>query len=190
MKVLLLDNYDSFTYNLAQMLKECGAGSPDIIKNDKIHLEDVKKYDKILLSPGPGMPKNAGLMMKIIKQFYRTKSILGVCLGHEGICEFFGGKLVNLNEIYHGIASKITITDPEEPLFKGLPKIIEGGRYHSWAAKRTSLQGCLEIIAETHDKNRTVMGVSHVKYDVKGLQFHPESIMTPFGEKIIRNWLN
>ncbi|MBN1494812.1 aminodeoxychorismate/anthranilate synthase component II [Candidatus Peregrinibacteria bacterium] len=190
MKVLLLDNYDSFTYNLAQMLKECGLKNFDIIKNDKIQIMDIKRYDKILLSPGPGMPKDAGKMMAIIKNFHKTKSIFGVCLGHEAICEFFGGKLINLKEIFHGVASEITITDIDEPLFKGLPKSINGGRYHSWAADRITIPAELNVTAETKDTNRTIMAVSHTKYDVKGVQFHPESFMTPYGKKIIENWLS
>jgi len=190
MKVLLLDNYDSFTYNLAQLLRECGLRNFDVIKNDKIKIDEAKKYDKILLSPGPDMPKKAGFMMEIIKNFHKTKSILGVCLGHEGICEFFGAKLVNLKEIFHGVASKIMIKDLDESLFKGIPKTINGGRYHSWAMDKNSVPGCLKITAETNDRNRTIMAVSHKKYDVKGVQFHPESIMTPYGKKIINNWLN
>ena len=190
MKVLLLDNYDSFTYNLAQILKDCGVSRFDVIKNDRIDLKNVEKYDKILLSPGPGKPKDAGMTMEIIKKTYKTKSILGVCLGHEAICEFFGAKLLNLKKIYHGIASKIMITSPKEPLFKGLPEIIEGGRYHSWAADKNTFPESLKITAVTNDKNATVMAVSHTQYDVKGIQFHPESIMTPYGKIIISNWLN
>jgi len=189
MKVLLLDNYDSFTYNLAQMLKECGARF-DIIKNDRIHLEDIEKYTKILLSPGPGKPKDAGMMMKIIKNSYKNKSILGICLGHEAICEFFGAKLINLKKIYHGIASEILVSDHQEPLFNGIPELIKGGRYHSWAADKKNIPADLKITAVTNDKEATVMAVSHKKYDVKGIQFHPESIMTPYGKKIICNWLN
>jgi len=189
MKVLLLDNYDSFTYNLAQILSECGA-SFDVVKNDGIKLSDVAKYNKILLSPGAGMPKDAGIMMEIIKRFHKSKSILGICLGHEAVCEFFGAKLINLDRIFHGVASEILIGKPFDSIFKGLPQIIKGGRYHSWTAEKASMPDCLKITASTNDKDSAVMAVSHEKYDIKGLQFHPESFMTPCGKKIIGNWLN
>jgi len=188
MKILVLDNYDSFTYNLVHMLRELGYESElQVYRNDKIALEEVEKYDKILLSPGPGIPKEAGIMLDLIQRFGPTKSILGVCLGHQGIAEVYGATLYNMEEVLHGVASDINILDENEVVFRMVPKEIEVGRYHSWAVVPNSINGDLRIIA--CDKNQEVMGIRHTKYDIIGLQFHPESVLTTSGKQMIRNWV-
>ncbi len=184
MKTLVLDNYDSFTYNLVYILRELGCNL-DIYRNDKIGLEAVGQYDKILLSPGPGIPSEAGIMPELIKKYAPTKDILGVCLGHQAIGEAFGGGLINLSEVVHGVASKVRIQP--DPLFTGLPEFFTVGRYHSWVIDETLLPQELEVIAKTPDGQ--IMAVRHVKYQVKGLQFHPESILTEHGVEIIKNWI-
>ncbi|AKP52450.1 anthranilate synthase component II [Cyclobacterium amurskyense] len=186
MKILVLDNYDSFTYNLVYIIRELGYGeSMDIIRNDKISLEEVDAYDKILLSPGPGVPSEAGIMPELIKKYAPTKDILGICLGNQAIGEAFGGGLINLTEVVHGVASKIKIK--ADPLFEGLPEYFTVGRYHSWVIDATILPEELEVISNTPDGQ--IMAVKHKKFDVRGLQFHPESILTEHGVQIIRNWL-
>jgi anthranilate synthase component 2 len=187
MKILLFDNYDSFTYNLLHILKELKA-NVTVCRNDKISLDDIAPFDKILLSPGPGIPREAGLLLPLIQKYAPTKSILGVCLGMQAIGETFGGKLENLSDVYHGICSDIRITTPD-PLFSGLPTCFGAGRYHSWVVSRDNFPDSLEIIAEDLKDNR-IMALRHKKYDVKGVQFHPESILTPNGKTIIENWLN
>ncbi len=187
MKILVLDNYDSFTYNLVHIIRELGH-EMEIFRNDKIELEAVKKYDKILLSPGPGIPDEAGMLKDVIKFYSQTKSILGVCLGHQAIAEAFGAKLYNIPNVLHGVTSKAIITDKSEKLFKDLPAQFEVCHYHSWAVVAESITPELTVTATNADG--LVMAIAHKKYDVRGVQFHPESIMTEHGKKIIENWLN
>lgn len=189
MKILVLDNYDSFTYNLVHLLKELGNfKNLDVYRNDKISLEGVAKYDKILISPGPGLPSESGIMMDLIKRYASLKSILGICLGHQGICEVFGAKLFNMKEVVHGQSTLTKITDKEEPLFKNVPSELMTGRYHSWNVVENSIPKDFRITAKSEDG--VVMGVSHKKFSLKGLQFHPESILTEHGRTIMANWLN
>ena len=186
MKILVLDNYDSFTYNLVHIIRALGE-PVDIYRNDKIGMDEVKKYDKILLSPGPGIPDEAGIMKQVIKEYGPSKSILGICLGHQGIGEVFGASLFNIPKVLHGVTSTVEITDNHEYLFQGVTKTFQGTHYHSWAVRSESITPELRVTA-VNDEG-LVMGLSHIKYDVKGLQFHPESIMTPEGPKMIANWL-
>ncbi len=187
MKVLIIDNYDSFTYNLFHYIQKYPGVNVDVFRNDKIQLEEINKYDKIVLSPGPGIPDEAGISKKMIKEYAPCKSILGVCLGHQAIAEVFGGTLHNMERVYHGVASNIIIKDREDPLFKGLPESIEGGRYHSWLVQQENLPNEL-IVTATNEQNE-IMALRHQSYNVKGLQFHPESVLTDTGETIINNWL-
>lgn len=187
MKILLLDNYDSFTFNLFQLVGEVGGVTPDVVRNDKITLEEVEKYDKILLSPGPGLPSEAGIMPELVKHFARKKSILGVCLGHQCIAESFGGQLENLERVCHGLGIETVVEDENERLFRGLPKTFQSGRYHSWTVSRENLPESLKITAS--DDEGRIMALSHQEFDVRGIQFHPESVLTPEGAKIIQNWL-
>ncbi|HZB11530.1 MAG TPA: aminodeoxychorismate/anthranilate synthase component II [Chryseolinea sp.] len=186
MKILVLDNYDSFTYNLVHIIRALGH-AVDIYRNDKIPVEDVGKYDKILLSPGPGIPDEAGIMKQVIKEYGPTKSVLGICLGHQGIGEVFGASLFNIPKVLHGVTSTVEVTDNDEYLFQGVTKTFQGTHYHSWAVRAESITDELKVTA-VNDEG-LVMGLSHKKYDVRGLQFHPESIMTPEGPKMIANWL-
>jgi anthranilate synthase component 2 len=186
MKVLVIDNYDSFTYNLVHYLEDLNC-DVTVVRNDKLTLEDVKPFHKIVLSPGPGIPDEAGLLKAIIKEYAPTKSILGVCLGQQAIGEVFGGSLINLDEVYHGVATKVSICVEDESLFNELDKNIEVGRYHSWVVN-SSLPDCLE--ATSFDENGQVMSLRHKEYDVKGVQYHPESVLTPNGKKILENWIN
>jgi len=186
MKLLVFDNYDSFTYNLVHIVEKILDTKVDVVKNDEIDLAEVEAYDKIILSPGPGIPNEAGLLLPLIKKYAASKSILGVCLGHQAIAESFGGSLINLEEVYHGVATPISITgDPD--LFNGLDKEIAVGRYHSWIVDAGTLPSELEITAR--DENNYIMAMKHRNYNVKGVQFHPESVLTPAGETIIKNWL-
>ncbi|HMB99575.1 MAG TPA: aminodeoxychorismate/anthranilate synthase component II [Flavobacteriaceae bacterium] len=185
-KILVIDNYDSFTYNLVHYLEDLGC-DVTVKRNDQLTLEDVKPYDKIVLSPGPGIPDEAGLLKPIIKAYASSKSILGVCLGQQAIGEVFGGSIVNLDTVFHGVATKVTITSEDETLFKGLNKTIEVGRYHSWVV-HPNLPDVLE--ATSFDENGQIMSLRHKTYDVKGVQFHPESVLTPDGKLILKNWLN
>ena len=187
MKILLLDNYDSFTYNLLHILKELGA-DVEVHRNDKIALEDVARFDKILLSPGPGIPEEAGILLPLIRRYAPEKSILGVCLGEQAIGEAFGAKLLNLQEVHHGVASEIRVI-ADEPLFRGMGERFMAGRYHSWVVSKEDFPECLEITA-VDTRNNRIMGLRHRHYDVRGIQFHPESVLTPQGKTIIRNWLN
>lgn len=184
--VLVIDNYDSFTYNLVHYLEDLDC-KVTVKRNDKLTIEEVEPYDKILLSPGPGIPDEAGLLKAIIQRYASSKSILGVCLGQQAIGEVFGGTLVNLEEVYHGIATSVTISVDNETMFKGLDKTIEVGRYHSWVVN-TNLPDCLE--ATSYDENGQIMSLRHKEYDVKGVQYHPESVLTPDGKKMLKNWLN
>lgn len=187
MRILVFDNYDSFTYNLVHLVEKILHQRIDVFRNDQLPLEKVKEYDKIILSPGPGVPSEAGLLLPLIKEYAATKSILGVCLGHQAIGESFGGKLENLSTVYHGVATPVKLTDKKSVLFEGMPSQFEVGRYHSWIVAEKGLPEELEITAR--DDNGFIMAMQHKKYDVKGVQFHPESVLTPEGEKILRNWL-
>jgi anthranilate synthase component 2 len=187
MKLLVLDNYDSFTYNLVHLVEKVSNISFDVVRNDKISLEEVNAYSKILLSPGPGLPKDAGIMPELLKQYHKTKSIFGVCLGLQAIGETFGASLINLETVYHGIATPITLINEDE-LFKDCPKTFNAGRYHSWVINNKDLPQDL-IITAVDDKNN-IMAAKHRSYDVRGVQFHPESILSEYGETIIRNWLS
>jgi anthranilate synthase component II len=192
MKILIFDNYDSFTYNLVHVVEKIIHGKVDVFRNDKISLEKVNDYDKIILSPGPGLPVESGLLLPLIKEFSSSKSILGVCLGQQAIAESFGGNLVNLKNVFHGVASKIKVnaarTVSENDVFKSLPDELEVGRYHSWVVDKNDFPRDLEITAE--DENGYIMALRHKTFDVQGVQFHPESVLTPKGEDIMRNWLN
>jgi anthranilate synthase component 2 len=187
MKIVVLDNYDSFTYNLVYQLYELGY-APSVFRNDKIDLEAVNQYDKILLSPGPGIPDEAGIMKALIREYGPTKSILGVCLGHQAIAEVYQARLFNLDEVLHGVTSKVTFLDEEEKLFNDIPAAVNVCHYHSWAVVPESINGELKITA-TNDAG-LVMGIAHRRYDVRGVQFHPESILTEYGKKMISNWIN
>jgi anthranilate synthase component II len=187
MKILVLDNYDSFTYNLVHIIRELGH-EMDIIRNDKISVEDVGQYDKILLSPGPGIPDEAGIMKQVIKEYGPTKSILGVCLGHQGIAEVYGAKLFNIPSVLHGVTSLARVKNKKERLFLGVPESFEATHYHSWAVVPESIGPHLEVTA-VNDQG-LVMALAHRTYDVRGVQFHPESVMTQHGKKIIENWIN
>jgi anthranilate synthase component 2 len=185
-KTLLLDNYDSFTYNLLHILKELGA-DVEVHRNNRISLEKVGSFDRILLSPGPGIPEEAGILLPLIKRYASTKSILGVCLGEQAIGEAFGAKLVNLTNVHHGICSDICLI-AKDPLFKGVPLTFRAGRYHSWVVSKEDFPDCLEITAEDR-KDGHIMALRHKEYNVSGIQFHPESILTPNGKTMISNWL-
>jgi anthranilate synthase component II len=189
MKILVFDNYDSFTYNLVHLVKKIVKDQLDVYRNDQIPLEKVKEYDKIILSPGPGIPKEAGLLIPLIKEYAATKSILGVCLGHQAIGEAFGGTLINLSTVYHGVSTPVKVVKHEQShdLFAGLPGQIEVGRYHSWIVSSKDLPRELDVTAV--DENGYIMAMQHKTYDVQGVQFHPESVLTPDGETIMRNWL-
>lgn len=186
MKILIFDNYDSFTYNLVHLVKELGYTDVDVYRNDKIALEDVAKYDKIILSPGPGIPSEAGLLLPLIKEYAGKKPILGVCLGHQAIGEAFGAKLSNLENVYHGVATHARIEKPDY-IFKELSDEIEIGRYHSWIVDNNNFPDCLEVTAI--DRKGQIMALRHKEYDVHGVQFHPESVLTPEGKTIVKNFL-
>ena len=187
MKILVIDNYDSFTFNLVHLLNECGY-EPTVWRNDKFELGDIESFDKILLSPGPGIPSEAGLLLDVIKTYSPTKSILGVCLGVQAIAEVFGGSLYNLSYPVHGRATAMQVLDEDEILFDELPRTFNVGRYHSWAVSREGLPEDLIITAK--DTEGVIMGLRHRKYDVRGVQFHPESVLTENGKRMISNWLN
>jgi len=188
MKILVLDNYDSFTYNLVHLLRELGMDSKmTVLRNDKITIDQVDKYDKILLSPGPGLPKDAGIMPELISKYAASKSILGICLGHQAIAENFGGELYNMSEVLHGIANKM-IVKSNDIIFQNIPNSFNACRYHSWSVKKDNLPDELEITAV--DERGEVMGIAHKSYNVRGLQFHPESILTEHGIKMMENWVN
>ncbi|MDR1811185.1 MAG: aminodeoxychorismate/anthranilate synthase component II [Prevotella sp.] len=187
MKILLFDNYDSFTYNLAHLVKSLGYAHVDVFRNDKIALDEVAKYDKIILSPGPGIPSEAGLLLPLIERYAPQKPILGVCLGHQAIGEAFGANLVNLEDVYHGISSKINILH-HDYLFNGLGGAIDAGRYHSWIVDSNGLPDCFRVTAT--DASGQIMAMSHKTYDVHGVQFHPESVLTADGATIVANFLN
>ncbi|MCO4294341.1 aminodeoxychorismate/anthranilate synthase component II [Solitalea sp. MAHUQ-68] len=187
MKILILDNYDSFTYNLVHLVEEIGIGEVSVFRNDKISLEDVNQYDKIILSPGPGLPEEAGIMPQLIKTYAGKKSILGVCLGHQAIGEAFGAKLFNLSRVLHGIASPVKITDSNELIFKNVPQGVNIGHYHSWAVATEGLPAELEVTAVSEDG--TIMAMRHRDFDIRGVQFHPESVLTEHGRTMLENWI-
>lgn len=187
-KIVVIDNYDSFTYNLVHYIKNVTGILPDVFRNDKITGAEVLAYDKVLLSPGPGVPDEAGNLKEIIKTCAPNCSVLGVCLGLQAIAEVFGGTLFNLNKVYHGVASPITQTQEYEPLFDEVPRVFEAGRYHSWMVSREKLPG--ELIVTSVDNSDQIMSLRHAKLDVRGVQFHPESILTEYGGLMIKNWIN
>jgi anthranilate synthase component 2 len=187
LSIAVIDNYDSFTYNLVHAIKKISGFPVDVFRNDQIALEDLEKYDKIVLSPGPGIPEEAGLLLDIIKRYAPTKSILGVCLGHQAIGEAFGGTLTNMNRVLHGISTPVTKTETATVLFEGLPETFQAGRYHSWIVNEADLPECLKVTA--YDDKGMIMAMKHTEYDVEGVQFHPESVLTPLGEQMIANWL-
>lgn len=186
-KIVVIDNYDSFTYNLVHYLEDLNC-DVTVFRNDEFDIEELKKFDKILLSPGPGIPEEAGLLKEVIKTYASTKSILGVCLGQQAIGEVFGGSLTNLEKVYHGVATKVTVLVDDEALFKGLNKQIEVGRYHSWVVNPDDFPEVLEITSV--DENGQIMSLRHKTYNVRGVQYHPESVLTPHGKQILENWLN
>jgi len=191
MKILIFDNYDSFTYNLVHVVEKIINDKVDVYRNDKIPLENVNDYDKIILSPGPGIPVESGLLLPLIKEYASSKSILGVCLGQQAIGEAFGGSLINLTTVYHGVATKIKVnperTKSGNDMFNSLENELEVGRYHSWIVSKKNFPKELEITAE--DENGYIMALRHRTFDVQGVQFHPESVLTPMGEAMMRNWL-
>jgi anthranilate synthase component II len=186
-KILIIDNYDSFTYNLVHYVKDFGMHEVDVFRNDKITLDEVDAYDGIILSPGPGLPSEAGNLLPIIRKYSSKKRIFGVCLGQQAIGEVFGGSLYNLSEVYHGVSHEIELLQPQHYLFGGMPNRILGGRYHSWMVNRDGFPDCLNVTA-VDDQNR-IMALAHKTFDVCAVQFHPESILTPNGKEIIFNWL-
>lgn len=185
MKIVVIDNYDSFTYNLVHYLEDLGA-TVTVFRNDEFELKEFEVFDKIVLSPGPGIPDEAGLLKEVIKTYAKTKSILGICLGMQAIGEVFGGTLINLEKVYHGVASKITIIE-NDTIFNNLPNEIEVGRYHSWVISNDNFPQ--NLIITSVDENKNIMSIKHSVYDVRGVQFHPESILTPNGKKILENWI-
>ena len=187
MKILVFDNYDSFTYNLVHAVKKLGYNDVEVHRNDKITLGDIARFDKIILSPGPGIPSESGILLDVIRTYAPSKSILGVCLGEQAIAEAFGGTLINLSEVHHGISSMVDVLE-KDVLFDGLPKRLEVGRYHSWAAEKATLPECLTITAV--DEEGMIMALAHKEYDVRGVQFHPESIASEHGHKILKNFLD
>lgn len=186
MKLLVIDNYDSFVYNIVHMIYNIGIENITVVKNNKFQLEDVNLFDKILLSPGPGVPINAGLMPEVLQRFKSTKSILGVCLGHQAIAEAYGCKLKNLSEPLHGITSKIEVLK-QDYLFENTPVEFNIGHYHSWVVDDNSISSQINIIAR--DQNSNIMSIAHEQHDVRGVQFHPESVLTEYGKQIISNWI-
>jgi anthranilate synthase component II len=187
MKILVFDNYDSFTYNLVHLVEKITHTKVDVRRNDEISLEEVAAYDQIILSPGPGIPSEAGLLLPLIKKFASTKKILGVCLGHQAIGEALGGSLTNLDTVYHGVATPIEVLDNKAGILAGFEQETEVGRYHSWIVKNEDLPE--ELVVTARDKNGFIMAMRHKTFDVEGVQFHPESVLTPGGEKMMRNWL-
>ena len=186
MNIVIIDNYDSFTYNLSHQLKALGT-QVDVVRNDAFQMSRLEPYDKIVLSPGPGIPEEAGLLNDVIRRYAGRKPILGVCLGHQAIAEVFGGRLENLRTVYHGVQTPTHIIN-HDYLFEHLPETFEAGRYHSWVVSRSGLPDSLEVTAISDDGH--IMALRHRTYDVRGIQFHPESILTPEGARILQNWLN
>jgi len=187
MKILVIDNYDSFTYNLVHYLKELSGREVDVFRNDMISVEKAAEYDRILISPGPGVPKDAGISMKLIKELGAKKKIFGVCLGCQSIAEVYGGSIRNLDQVFHGVATYMKVLDQDETIFSGVPESFTAGRYHSWVVNKNDLPECLTVTAE--DSEGQIMAISHKDYNVKGVQFHPESVLTRYGKQMIMNWL-
>ncbi|MEL6987548.1 MAG: aminodeoxychorismate/anthranilate synthase component II [Bacteroidota bacterium] len=187
MKVIIIDNYDSFTYNLVQYIEELLGYEIDVYRNDEISLEEVGKYDVIFISPGPGIPSESGITMEVIKQYGPSKYIFGVCLGLQAITEVYGGSIYNLDTVFHGVSTQVKVVDEQDVIFKDLPEQFVAGRYHSWAAKAEDLPESLKVTAT--DMDGSIMALSHIEYNVFGVQFHPESIMTEVGKDILRNFL-
>ncbi|WP_376777230.1 anthranilate synthase component II [Flavobacterium covae] len=185
--IAVIDNYDSFTYNLVHYLEDLDC-AVTVYRNDEFELAELEKFDKILLSPGPGIPDEAGLLKQVIEKYAPTKSILGVCLGQQAIGEVFGGQLTNLEKVYHGVATKVKLTNPDEVLFRDLPAEFEVGRYHSWVVANEDFPAVLEVTSV--DANGQIMSLKHKSYDVRGVQYHPESVLTPLGKKILENWVS
>ena len=188
MKILVLDNYDSFTYNLVQYIERVLKRAVDVRRNDQLTLEEVAVYDKILISPGPGIPIEAGITLDLIKEYGPSKSILGVCLGHQAIAEAYGGSITNLSTVYHGVTGQMKQLVDDEYLFSGVPTEFDAGRYHSWVVEHDTLPGELEITVENDEGY--IMAIRHREHDVKGVQFHPESVLTEYGGMMIKNWIN
>ncbi len=186
MKIVIIDNYDSFTYNLSHAVKALGA-NVTVVRNDQFELKDLEKYDKIILSPGPGIPSESGLLLDVIRSYANKKPILGICLGEQAIGEAFGGKLINLKDVFHGVQTPVQILN-DEVLFKSLPEKLLVGRYHSWVVSKEELPECLEITALSEEGY--IMGLRHKTFDIHGIQFHPESVLTPEGIQIIQNFIN
>ena len=186
-RILVIDNYDSFTYNLVHYIENMTGTRPEVFRNDEIKLDDIEAYDKILLSPGPGIPGEAGICLDLIRRYSSTKSILGVCLGHQAIGEAFGATLINLKEVYHGLSTQVIVLDNKDLLFKNIPVTFNAGRYHSWVISNNNLPDCLKVTCI--DSNQMIMAIRHREYDVYGVQFHPESVLTEHGIDIIRNWI-
>jgi anthranilate synthase component 2 len=186
-KIVVIDNYDSFTYNLVHYLEDLNS-LVTVYRNDEFELEQLEKFDKILLSPGPGIPDEAGLLKQVIQNYASSKSILGVCLGQQAIGEVFGASLINLEKVFHGVATKVTLSVTDESLFTSLPSEFEVGRYHSWVVNQDNFPEVLEITSV--DENNQIMSLRHKIFDVKGVQFHPESVLTPYGKQILENWIN
>jgi anthranilate synthase component II len=189
-RILVFDNYDSFTYNLVHLAEKILHRKVEVYRNDQLPLERVKDFDKIILSPGPGLPSEAGLLLPLIREYAASKSILGVCLGHQAIGEAFGGRLVNLSTVYHGVATPIRVTEGQSsrsPLFNEMPDTFDAGRYHSWVVSDEGFPDVLEVTAR--DENGYIMGLHHRTFDVQGVQFHPESVLTPQGGRLLENWL-
>jgi len=187
MNIAIIDNYDSFTYNLSHLVKELGA-QVTVYRNDKFNMSQLESFDKIILSPGPGIPSEAGLLLEVIRTYAGRKPILGVCLGHQAIGECFGAHLTNLSSVFHGVATPCTITTSDDYIFKGLPSQIEVGRYHSWVVDKKAFPDCLEITSISNEGY--ILSLRHKQFDIRGIQYHPESVLTPMGKDIIRNWLN
>ena len=185
MKIVIIDNYDSFTYNLAHLVRELGT-QVTVVRNDQFQLDDLEPFSKIILSPGPGIPSEAGLLLDVIRRYAGYKPILGVCLGHQAIGEVFGAKLENLSNVFHGVATEGSQLG-NDPLFSGLPRRITMGRYHSWVVSRDGLPDCLEVTAVSDEGQ--IMALKHKELNVRGIQFHPESVLTPDGKKMLQNWL-
>jgi len=187
MNIAIIDNYDSFTYNLSHLIKELGA-QVTVYRNDKFTMSQLESFDKIVLSPGPGIPSEAGLLLDVIRTYAGRKPILGVCLGHQAIGECFGARLTNLSSVFHGVATPCTITTSDDYLFQGLPSQIEVGRYHSWVVDKEAFPDCLEVTSISDEGY--ILSLRHKQFDIHGIQYHPESVLTPMGKDIIRNWLN
>lgn len=185
-KILLIDNFDSFTHNIEHLITKLGFEA-ETIRNNEFSIDYIKKFEKIIISPGPGLPNEANQIIEIIQKYHQSKSILGICLGHQAIAMAFNGTLKNLSKVYHGVSSEITILESDEILFKNLPKKLDVARYHSWAIDENNLGDDLKVTAVSEDG--TIMAIKHHIFDVRGIQFHPESILTPLGEVIMKNWL-